>query len=372
MKIKCEYCGSMFDDTLERCPSCNSPNQNVRRSTKDQPTTIAELQEWYKEKGLPPEETTRFFIGEDYKGPRAFGIYKDENSGKFIVYKNKSDGSRAVRYEGTDEAYAVNELHTRLKQEILEQKSRNIQNRSASSSGSRSTGRRRKVGTGKSLLIVLIIVAATVVGAFVVRSLNRYPDLGYYKYNDTLYYIHSYGWAEYDPERADWKESAYYPLNSSKRYKTKKYFLSADYDPSFGGKDFKDSILYDDYLNGFKVTQGYYTYDNNIYYHMKPDHNAGWYIYEDDDWSYVPSSSVPDDLYHQSIAQDFWFTPTWDSSTQYTDFESTEEYADYQKELASYSSSSDSSWDNDDDDYDYSWDSSDSWDSGSSDWDSDW
>ena len=40
----------------------------------------------------------------------------------FIVYKNKADGTRAVRYKGTDEAYAVNELYLKLKDEILNQK----------------------------------------------------------------------------------------------------------------------------------------------------------------------------------------------------------------------------------------------------------
>ena len=93
MKIKCEYCDSMFDDTLENCPACGAPNANVRRSTSDQPTTIGGLMAWYDSKGLPGPEVTRFFIGQDYRGPRAFGIYKDENSGKFIVYKNKADGS---------------------------------------------------------------------------------------------------------------------------------------------------------------------------------------------------------------------------------------------------------------------------------------
>ena len=133
MKIKCEYCGSMFDDILEKCPNCGGTNNNVRRSTDDQPTTIEGLKEWYKSKGLPDEEVTRFFIGRDYKGSKAFGIYKDDK-GKCIVYKNKADGSRAVRYEGTDEAYAVNELLTRLKQEILEQKGRSVNKAAAGKS----------------------------------------------------------------------------------------------------------------------------------------------------------------------------------------------------------------------------------------------
>ena len=139
MKVKCEYCGNYFDDTLEKCPNCGAANNSIRRSTADQPTTVEELKKWYVANGLPPEEVTRFFIGVDYKEPKAFGIFKDEISGNFVVYKNKADGSRAVRYEGTDEAYAVNELYLRLKQEILEQKAHNLQNGSGANATSTNT-----------------------------------------------------------------------------------------------------------------------------------------------------------------------------------------------------------------------------------------
>ena len=67
MKIKCEYCDSMFDDTLENCPACGAPNANVRRSTSDQPTTIGGLMAWYDSKGLPGPEVTRFFIGQEFQ-----------------------------------------------------------------------------------------------------------------------------------------------------------------------------------------------------------------------------------------------------------------------------------------------------------------
>ena len=123
MKIKCSYCGAYIDDTNATCPHCGAPNEGVVRTTSTQPLTIEELQQWYADRHLPPAETTRFFIGEDYQGPRAFGIYRDPQSGNVVVYKNKANGQRAVRYQGTDEAYAVNEIFQRLKQEIIEQKS---------------------------------------------------------------------------------------------------------------------------------------------------------------------------------------------------------------------------------------------------------
>ncbi len=62
-------------------------------------------------------EKMRFFIGEDRKEAKCFGIYEDEQ-GYFIVYKNKSDGSRAVRYKGRSEAEASRILFEKLDEEI--------------------------------------------------------------------------------------------------------------------------------------------------------------------------------------------------------------------------------------------------------------
>ena len=119
MQIKCEYCGSMIEETADKCPFCGATNNAVKRTTDKTPKTIAELQQWYQDRHLPPYETTRFFIGINYKKPKAFGIYQDGD--QFIVYKNKANGERAIRYQGTDEAYAVNELYLKLKSEILNQ-----------------------------------------------------------------------------------------------------------------------------------------------------------------------------------------------------------------------------------------------------------
>ena len=102
------------------------------------PKTIEELREYCESNGFTSEKT-RFFVGENYKEPRAFGIYKDEASGEFIVYKNKDDGNRAIRYRGADEAYAVGELYDRLQKEIINQKQHyyagDIPNRSISGTG---------------------------------------------------------------------------------------------------------------------------------------------------------------------------------------------------------------------------------------------
>ena len=90
--------------------------------SKKTPQTIEELLAFCERHELPLSKM-RFFIGLDYPGAKAYGIFKDKN-GDFVVYKNKADGSRAVRYRGPDEAYAVNELFQKLKDEASGQRAR--------------------------------------------------------------------------------------------------------------------------------------------------------------------------------------------------------------------------------------------------------
>ena len=194
MKIQCDYCGNTYEDTQEKCPSCGAPNPSHQNTGK--PKTIEELQDWYKKRNLPAPEVTRFFIGVDYKEPKAFGIYKDEN-GEFIVYKNKADGSRAVRYKGKDEQYAVNELYQRLKDEIVHQKHLNEGNRSGGS-GSGSVfsggggGRDGKTPFGPKLVRFLIkfwIIAVLVsfLITFIVTPIRNRHN-GYYQYGEAILY----------------------------------------------------------------------------------------------------------------------------------------------------------------------------------------
>ena len=95
MRSKCEYCGSYVESTEENCPNCGAVNPNHQRNASGVPQTLEELKDFCARHNLPLEQM-RFFIGEDYKKPKAFGIYQD-GDGNFVVYKNKADGSRAIR-----------------------------------------------------------------------------------------------------------------------------------------------------------------------------------------------------------------------------------------------------------------------------------
>ncbi|MBQ1489722.1 MAG: zinc ribbon domain-containing protein [Eubacterium sp.] len=117
MQIRCDYCDNFLDDTMNFCPHCGAPVPHVIRSASDRtPRTIEAMQAFCEERGIPAERM-RFFIGRDYREPRAFGIYKDAD-GNFTVYKNKSDGTRLIRYHGPDEAFAVGEIFQKMLTEV--------------------------------------------------------------------------------------------------------------------------------------------------------------------------------------------------------------------------------------------------------------
>ena len=162
MKIQCDYCGNYLDDADEKCPFCGAANKGIKRTGNQVPRTIEELKQWYIDKNFPDENTTRFFIGRDYPGPKAFGIYQQAD-GDFVVYKNKADGTRMTRYVGKDETYAVQEIYLKLKEEMQNQKNHSYSiNRSYSPPMGRSAyytpvGHSSTPKKGISLWILLLI-----------------------------------------------------------------------------------------------------------------------------------------------------------------------------------------------------------------------
>jgi len=232
MRTKCDYCGHYIEDTDPYCGNCGAPNDHLMRSAEGVPKTIEELQNFCAVHRLPLEKM-RFFIGIDYKEPKAFGIYKDEN-GNFVVYKNKADGTRAIRYRGSDEAYAVNEIYQKMKSEIQIRKN----------GGKIPPVSRQK---HKSAPIIIVLVAAllpTMIG--LIFSLfdgnsNR-PNRGYYNYDDTYYYYQNREWYYYDDDDDRWHDLGMVDDELSDNYKD--YFEGSTYDSDYGTGDFKDTDYY--------------------------------------------------------------------------------------------------------------------------------
>lgn len=232
MKIKCDYCGSFISDTDEKCPNCGAVNSHLQRNTMAAPKTIEELKQWYKDRNLPDEEVTRFFIGKNYENPRAFGIYKDETTGNFVVYKNKNDGSRAIRYEGKDEAYAVNELYMKLEDEILNQKANNLRKKNLSP---KKLSKREKVKYS-----IAGAAIAGILGIGIISAINT-PSRGYYTYHNNYYYYQNGSWYEYD-DVFGWDEADEVPDSLKDDFRD--YYDSTGSAIDYGIDSFESSDFY--------------------------------------------------------------------------------------------------------------------------------
>ena len=203
MKIKCDYCGGMVDEKSTSCPHCGAMLSGVNRMADGTPKTIEELKKWYTDHNLPPEDVTRFFIGKDMGCAKAFGIYRD-SAGDFVVYKNKANGERAVRYKGADEAYAVNELYQRLKAEIADQKSRNNAQKGGGNNGG---GKKKKNDMATGCLAFIILNLIFWIPGILFAIFDKTPSRGYYRYENTDYYYQSSNWYAYDQSADNWYET---------------------------------------------------------------------------------------------------------------------------------------------------------------------
>ena len=192
---------------------------------------------------------TRFFIGRDYRGARAFGIYQDKN-GDFVVYKNKSDGKRVERYRGDDEAFAVNELYQKLRAEIALQKARNEMIREEAKKISARSVSQTIVDKKHNDKVLAVCILCIFLMCLVIAGIGRNPKNGYYRYDDTYYYHYDDNFYYYDDINDDWK--LYYGDFAED---VDDYYIS-DSVPSYVD-DFKDSATYERAYQQYLDRQSY-------------------------------------------------------------------------------------------------------------------
>lgn len=173
--------------------------------------TVHSVAELIEQTRHMPLERMRFFINEDRREPRCFGIYQDPVSRHWVVYKNKSDGSRAVRYSGPDEAHAAQELWLKINSEI--------DLRRAKQAPVKQTPAQKRQ---QYILLFLIAIVMAVSLFFFIRKVIREPKRGYYVVNDAVYYYQDDDWYYYD--HGDW-----YSYNDSY---DDDWFRSGEYSPS--------------------------------------------------------------------------------------------------------------------------------------------
>ena len=259
MEKTCTYCGGLLSGSETSCPHCGAPTAD-RSDKSRKPQTIEELISFSQAHNLPLEKM-RFFLGQDYPSPKAFGIFRDAD-GSFVVYKNKADGTRAIRYRGPDEAHAVNEIYLKMKEEISKQRSYQAAKRGGFRSASQSRFGGGQSGKPMAKILKWIFVIVIVVILFAVsfgRGKNRN---GYYRYRNGYYYNQNDSWYYY--QGSEWIPMI---VDSELDENYEDYYTSDDYDNSYGVQDFADSDYY---------SPGSYDRDDN-------DWNDDW---DDDDWDW--------------------------------------------------------------------------------------
>ena len=253
----CGFCGALIPRNkavgqteqasaaaVQAAPAPEAARETRRVQT---PQTVEELLAFCQRHELPLSKM-RFFIGLDYPGAKAYGIFQDAN-GDFVVYKNKADGSRAVRYRGPDEAYAVNELFQKLKDEATGQRARAAAARTpgfpASSAHAnnpynypyRAAKRPRKRKANALLIAIIAAAAAITIGrtaAAIHNNTQQVPHFsqGYYQYNDNYYYNYNDDWYLYNNDFGTW-----YPIYTVDDELTDNYYdyyTSYSYDDDYG------------------------------------------------------------------------------------------------------------------------------------------
>ncbi len=262
---QCPFCGATVRSDEKVCPGCGAANEGYVEDaprTIYRPKTIEELKEYCAERGMPLLKM-RFFIGENYQQPKAFGIYQDKD--QFVVYKNKANGQRAIRYQGPDEAHAVNELFTKLLDEChnrgIYPDGKPLQTSNGSASVSRSASHSSQLQADNDrnysrantyhyssssfdwdklkkvlCVIIFIIVIGTSIGFLISHSKDGYyrdsRDKLYYRYGSNWYTYGDY----YDIGWPSWSTTSSFPENNQMDY-----YLGKEYHSNWGESDFKNS-----------------------------------------------------------------------------------------------------------------------------------
>lgn len=229
---KCAHCGEPLSKRDKVCPRCGA-----EVVTDQTPKTIYELRQYCARRHMPLA-TMRFFLGEDCREARAFGIYQADD-GDFVVYKNKADGTRAVRYKGPDEAHAVKEIYDKLLSEI------EIRKQKKRAAGHMRSAAPVQPKRKKSSLLSLFLTAGLAVvisAAALFFAVAGRPSRGYYYYDDDYYYSQNGDWYQYGGD--EW-----YPAEAPEALQDDygNYFVSPYYDNNYGVDDFYDSDYYNEY-----------------------------------------------------------------------------------------------------------------------------
>ena len=251
----CGSCGVKYSNKLRSCPNCGAQNPShipVEAATEysfQMPKTIKELEQLLEKNRLSPSEI-RLHLREDYPGPQCFGIFQDE-AGNFVVYKNRIDGTRLIRYQGPDEAYAVSELVQKTLERVevrralhvvLPHENGSLSVRKDQEKHARSARKSSRAATRRSSNwhITLGLLSPLLISLLLLVVTNwKTTENGYYCYQSSYFYYQSPDW--YISQGECW-----YPIVPIQAFSSNctKYYCSASYSESYGVADFSTSNYY--------------------------------------------------------------------------------------------------------------------------------
>ena len=254
--------------------------------------SIEELKQKCAEKNMPLEKM-RFFIGEDRKEPKCFGVYQDELTGDWIVYKNKANGERAIRYRGPDEARAAQEIWNKIGSETKRRKDlyASPYDRAVLEDAANRNADVPKTNFLENIIAAImtpltvngnykyLILAAILgcIGYYYLADDYEFRD-GYYQVEDDTYYCINDDWYIY--EAGDWALTTLF--DGSYEEDVEEYYIGDDYDASYGFSDFTDTGYYANYLADDQYDgYDYDGYDTDGYDYDDYDYDD--YDYDDDD-----------------------------------------------------------------------------------------
>lgn len=249
----CPHCGALVLPEEKFCRQCGTaltaaPATGIAWTPGRVPATIEELQDYCAYHHMPLEKM-RFFVGVDYQEPRAFGIYREGD--QCVVYKNKADGSRAVRYHGPDEKHAVGELYAKLLDEC--------HMRDIWPDGGREEyleNKRKRARKSRNLMIVTIAIIAVVAIFLFVSYRRTHAHDGYYRFDDGgIYYLYGSDWY-YDDYYHDWVERDPVYYDDYDDYAD--YYIGSAYDSDWGYSDFRKSDTWDDIQESSRTSSSDY------------------------------------------------------------------------------------------------------------------
>jgi len=294
-------------------------------------TTYSQLEEVFREFAIDSEKT-RFYIGKDYTDPKAFVIYQDD-FGNYVVYKMKADGTRALRYKGPDEEYAVNEYYQKFLEEV---RKRPAFAKKLLDNNPRNRANKNKMNEDIKWFMILFIAVFVSSLFTIIGLLPRWATVALFlTINPGIFIL----------------------VIINKIFKREEFFPP---------KAFSIIALVSILTLGFASNiakriehrkDGYYITGKHSYYRQGRD----MYYFINDNWTYYGTYDDFIDYYDD----DYYYYDDYIYNDDYNNFEDSYYYDDWKKEDSwSSSDSSDSGWSSSD-----SWDS---WDSGGTDWDSDW